>query len=85
MQGDAIILAWSQRLVADRAALVRSVLEHSRIPVILVPIARKAKRVPFRPRHRKGAAISRSGTAIRLWTLPGGLRQEANAGRLRRN
>jgi nucleotide-binding universal stress UspA family protein len=85
MQADAIILAWSQRLVAERAALVRSVLEVSRIPVILVPVARKAKRVPSSSRRLKGVAMSRSGTPIRVWTLPGGSRHEANAGRLRRN
>jgi nucleotide-binding universal stress UspA family protein len=85
MEADAIILAWSQRLVAERAALVRSVLEHSRIPVILVPVARKAKRVPSRSGRRRGLGISTSGTPIRLRTLPGGPRHEANAGRLRRN
>ena len=56
-RGDAgrrVILAWSQRLAAERAALVRSVLEHSRIPVILVPVARTARRVPdpIRPSER---------------------------------
>lgn len=85
MQADAIILAWSQRLVAERAALVRSVLEHSRIPVILVPIARKAKRVPTRSGRRRSPGISMSGTPIRLRTLPGGLRHDANARRLRRD
>jgi nucleotide-binding universal stress UspA family protein len=85
MRADAIILAWSQRLVPERAALVRSVLEHSRIPVILVPVARKAKPKPFKSGRPKGAGVGRSGTSIRLWTLPGGPRHEANAGRLRRN
>jgi nucleotide-binding universal stress UspA family protein len=85
MRADAIILAWSQRLVAKRAALVRSVLEHSRIPVILVPVARKPKRVPSRSGRPNGAGISRSETAIRLGSLPGGPRHAASAGRLRRN
>jgi nucleotide-binding universal stress UspA family protein len=85
MQADAIILAWSQRLVAERAALVRSVLARSRIPVILVPVARNVKRVPTRSARRRGPGISKPGTAIRLRTPPGGPRHEANAGRLRRN
>jgi nucleotide-binding universal stress UspA family protein len=85
MQADAIILAWSQRLVAERAALVRSALERSRIPVILVPVARKAKRTPTRSGRRRGPGISTPTTAIRLRALPGGPRHEANAGRLRRN
>ncbi len=84
MQADAILLAWSQRLVAKRAALVRSVLEHSRIPVILVPIARRLKRAPSRSGRPNGAGIRRSGTAIRLGSLPGGPRHAASAGRLRR-
>jgi nucleotide-binding universal stress UspA family protein len=85
MQADAIILAWSQQLVPERAALVRSVLEHSRIPVILVPVARKAKRVSTRTGRRRGLGIGPPRTAIRLRPLPGGPRHEANAGRLRRN
>jgi nucleotide-binding universal stress UspA family protein len=85
MQADAIILAWSQRLVAERAALVRSTLELSRIPVILVPVAREAKRVLSGSGRPKGVGMSRSGTPLRVWTLPGGSRHEANAGRLRRN
>jgi len=43
---DALILAWSQRLMSERAALVRSVLEHSRIPLILVPVAHSDVRGP---------------------------------------
>jgi nucleotide-binding universal stress UspA family protein len=85
VQADAIILAWSQRLVAERATLVRSVLEHSRIPVILVPVARNAKRDPSRSGRRRALANRTSGTPIRLRTVPGGARHEANAGRLRRN
>lgn len=85
MQADAVILAWSQRLAAERAALVRSVLEHSRIPVILVPVARTAKRVPTRSGRRRGLGISTSVGPIRLRTLPGGPRRQANASRLRPN
>jgi nucleotide-binding universal stress UspA family protein len=82
---DAIILAWSQRLEAERAALVRSVLEHSRIPVILVPVARQRTRVPSRSGRRKDIGVSTSSAPIRFRTPPGGPRHEANAGRLRRH
>ena len=85
MQADAVILAWSQRLGAERAALVRSVLGHSRIPVILVPVTRAAKRVPTRSGGRRRRGVSASVGPIRLRTLPGGLRHQADAGRLRPN
>lgn len=39
---DALVMGWSQRLARGRAALVRTALEHSRIPVILVPVVRGA-------------------------------------------
>jgi nucleotide-binding universal stress UspA family protein len=85
MHADALILAWSQRLAADRAALVRSVLEHSRIPVILVPVARSAKRVRTRSGMRNGRTVGRSVGPIRLTTLPGGPRRQADAGHVRPN
>ena len=37
---DALVLGWAQQLVPGRAALVRTALEHSRIPVILIPVER---------------------------------------------
>jgi nucleotide-binding universal stress UspA family protein len=39
---DALVLGWGQRLLPGRAALVRTALERSGIPVILVPIPRHA-------------------------------------------
>jgi nucleotide-binding universal stress UspA family protein len=39
---DALVLGWGQRLVPGRAKLVRTALEHSHIPVILVPVLRQA-------------------------------------------
>lgn len=39
---DALVLGWGQRLVPGRAVLVRSALEHSRVPVILVPVQRRS-------------------------------------------
>jgi nucleotide-binding universal stress UspA family protein len=82
---DAIILAWSQRLVAERAALVRSVLEHSRIPVILVPAAPRKFMVPSRSDRRMRRRLGVPGGPIRLKKLPGGARHKATACRLRRN
>ena len=66
LRADALILAWSQRLAAERAALVRSVLEHSRIPVILVPVARSAKRPRTRSTRRTGLTVRTSVGPIRL-------------------
>lgn len=37
---DALVLGWGQRLDPGRASLVKTALERSRIPVILVPILR---------------------------------------------
>ncbi|MGZ3383166.1 MAG: universal stress protein [Isosphaeraceae bacterium] len=39
---DALVLGWSQRLVPGRALLVRSALESSRFPIILVPVQRRS-------------------------------------------
>jgi nucleotide-binding universal stress UspA family protein len=85
IEADAIMLAWSQRLVAERAVLVRSVLEHSRIPVILVPIPASGERVTSLSGQRRGRATRRWATRIRLRALTGGLRHAADAGRLRRH
>jgi nucleotide-binding universal stress UspA family protein len=85
MQADAVILAWSQRLTTERAALVRSVLEHSRIPVILVPVARTAKRVPTRCGRWRAHGVAAAASPIRLRTCPGGHRRGADASRLRPN
>lgn len=85
IQADAVILAWSQRLAAERAALVRSVLEHSPIPVILVPVGRAAKRVPTPNGRGRVPGLRTSVGPIRLRTPPGGPRREANAARLRPN
>ncbi len=38
---NAVVLGWSQQLVPGRAALVRMALEHSRVPVILIPVQRQ--------------------------------------------
>ncbi len=38
IRADALVLGWGQRLVPGRAALVRTALEHSRFPVILIPV-----------------------------------------------
>ncbi|MGZ3318322.1 MAG: universal stress protein [Isosphaeraceae bacterium] len=43
---DALVLAWSQRLLPGRAVLVRTALEHSRVPVILVPVQRRSAGSP---------------------------------------
>ena len=37
-----LVLAWGQRLLPGRAVLVRTALEHSRVPVILVPVQRRS-------------------------------------------
>jgi nucleotide-binding universal stress UspA family protein len=39
LEADMVVLAWSQRLAPGRARLVRSVLERSSVPVLLLPIA----------------------------------------------
>jgi nucleotide-binding universal stress UspA family protein len=39
-EADIIALAWSQRLARGHAPLVRSVLERSRVPVLLLPVKR---------------------------------------------
>lgn len=78
LRADALILAWSQRLAAERAALVRSVLEHSRIPVILVPVARSAKRPRTRSSRRTGLTVRTSVGPIRLRALPEGPRRQAD-------
>ena len=85
LRADALILAWGQRLAAERAALVRSVVEHSRIPVILVPVARSAKRPRTRSSRRTGRTVRTSVGPIRLRALPGGPRRQADAGHLRPN
>ena len=85
IQADAIMLAWSQRLVAQRAVLVRSVLEHSRIPVILIPITRRRDRVTYPSGHRRGRAMHRWATLIRRTASTGGRRHATHAGRLRRH
>ena len=38
VEADAVLLAWGQRVADGRGAKVRSVLERSQIPVILVPV-----------------------------------------------
>jgi len=43
---DALVLAWGQRLLPGRAVLVRTALEHSRVPVILVPVQRRSAGSP---------------------------------------
>jgi nucleotide-binding universal stress UspA family protein len=45
---DLVALGWNQRLAPDRAAIVRSLLEHGRAPMLLVPTVRAASREPRR-------------------------------------
>jgi hypothetical protein len=71
--------------VAERATLVRSVLEHSRIPVILVPVAPRTNRVPSRSSRPTRRRLGPADGPIKPSRLPGGARHEANACGLRRN
>ena len=43
LAADLVVLAWSQSLDADHAAVVRMVLAQDRIPVLLVPISLTAR------------------------------------------
>jgi hypothetical protein len=66
-----ILLGWGQRLDAGRAALVRSVLEESRIPVILMPVG------PGHASGRGGLSTTRRGRAP---AAPRDRRQRGSAG-----